>query len=435
MDRRDMLKTVAAIGALPLFAGYNKIEAAIKGKKEEIRTSNFQEINDTTLLDARKKARRRFRRIIMNNDGNDCSFKLNKPVSPELFLSKRTSGLINSQVDSIFYCDGINYVYSHRSQLTEYPKPEEKKRTLDILNQQGTDPLSLIISFCRDHNKEIFWSMRMNDNHDATRADTLLSRFKEEHPELLVGKKGVKMPMMSNKWSAFDYGQKPVRDLAVNIIADVVNQYDVDGIELDFFRHPAFFRAQFYGEPVTQNDCDKMTDMVREIRDLLNQTSIRRQHPILLAIRVPDSIGFSKAIGLDWEQWLKEELIDIVTGGDYIKFEPWTNLAAIGRQYNVPVYACLEQRRLTNQGNDAERETAIELWRGEAYIAWNSGMNGIYTFNRFNPHDPIFKELGDPTLLAKLPMTRKESYFGAVGSGYFDPDYWVKGGRLFGKEK
>ena len=35
--------------------------------------------------------------------------------------------------------------------------------------------------------------------------------------------------------------------------------------------------------------------------------------------------------------------------------------------------------------------------RGEALNAWHAGVSGIYTFDRFDPRDPIFREPGsDP---------------------------------------
>lgn len=430
ISRKAFLRRLAvAAGAatLPSLAA----SADVHNPSANAKVGGLNSPADMQMLAARKKARFRVRRIIMNNDGNDSSLNVDKPLSRELFLAKRTSPLTNSQVDTIFYCDGVNGVYSHLSDVTELPKQESKRRFIEYLKEFETDTLTVMVDFCHQHGKEIFWSMRMNDNHDATTENEFISDFKKKHPELLVGKKGVKMPMMPNKWSPFDYGKEEVRTLAVNICRDVVSRYDIDGIELDFFRHPAFFREQFYGEKITQAQCDKMTSMVREIRKVCDMVAVNRNRPVLLAVRVPDSLGFSRAIGLDWEQWLKEDLIDLLTGADYIKFEPWKNFAEIGHKYHVPVYACLEQRRLSSRGGSAERETTVEQWRGEAYIALTSGIDGIYTFNRFDPHDQIFNELGDISLLAGLPREKKESYCGEKGIGYLDPDYWLKDGRSY----
>ena len=63
--------------------------------------------NERKLLNDRRIAKQRKRRIIMNNDGNDFA-----PPWPDdqakaaEFLQKRTIPLAGSHVDSIFYCTG-----------------------------------------------------------------------------------------------------------------------------------------------------------------------------------------------------------------------------------------------------------------------------------------------------------------------------------------
>ncbi len=427
MNRREMLKYLAALGLTPLLSGCEKATAAVDPGGDSKQKGSTDE-----MLAARKKARRHTRRIIMNNDGNDARWNENKPVTPELFLSKRTQGLVDTQVDAIFYCTGVTNVHTHKSSVSERQTNSGKGYLADELAKYGTDTLGVITDFCRQHGKEVFWSLRMNDTHDSGQEYEFISAFKREHPELLVSKKGAKTPVLSGRWSAFDYGQEPVRRLIVAMLNDVVTRYDIDGVELDFFRHPHYFKAQFLGEPVTQADCDKMTAMIREIRALCDREGKRRGRPVLIAIRVPDSFAFAKAIGLDWEQWLKEDLIDLVTAADYLKFEPWTNLAAIGRQYDVPVYACIEQRRLVG-GGQPETASEEELWRSEAYRAWQAGVNGIYTFNRFDPYDKIFRELGDPTLLATLPHSGKESMTTRSSKGMLSATYWLINGNDFVK--
>ncbi len=424
MNRREILKYMASCGMLLMTSGIGSISA---------KSESFpQSISKKTLLEVRRKARFRNRRIIMNNDGNDSMIAESGNITIEQFLEKRTSGLIDSQVDTIFYCDGVNNIYSHTSNLTEYPVGNPlAMNTINSFKKLNTDPLSIIIDFCKKQNKEIFWSMRMNDNHDAKKS-SLLSQFKKNHPEYLVGKEEVKLPVMGGKWSPYDYGHEAIRKLTVDTFKDVVSRYDVDGIELDFFRHPAFFKAQFYGEPVTQKDCDKMSQMVRDIRNVCDSIALKRNKPILMAIRIPDSFEYCKAIGLDVELWLKEELIDIITGADYFKLRPWEYLVDIGKEYNVPVYACLEQRRMSEEKDKPEKESLIKIWRGEAYMAWEAGVNGIYTFNRFNPKDQIFREIGDKKILGTLPMEKQVSYAG--NSGYTNPGYWLKGGKEYIKK-
>jgi uncharacterized lipoprotein YddW (UPF0748 family) len=66
--------------------------------------------------------------------------------------------------------------------------------------------------------------------------------------------------------SAVNYGLPEVRDKVFRIFQDVCTRYDVDGIEMDFYRHPVYFKPQMTGEPVTQEHCDMMTGLLRRIR-------------------------------------------------------------------------------------------------------------------------------------------------------------------------
>jgi len=53
---------------------------------------------------------------------------------------------------------------------------------------------------------------------------------------------------------------------------------------------------------------------------------------------------------------------------------------------------------------------------------WQSGADGVYLFNFFNPKAPMLREIGDPATLAKLDQT----YFVTVRN--YSPDMYLKGG-------
>jgi hypothetical protein len=383
-------------------------------------------------LEARTNAAHRRRRIIMNNDGNDVrAAAAEKNVTPENLLSKRTTGLLGSHVDSIFYCTGVFNYYFHRSTDSELLVSQEGiAEYLEQLAEAGTDPLEIMVDFCHKNNLEVFWSMRMNDTHDSGNP-LLFCKWKQEHPEYLVGKKQTRYPYGANRWSSIDYGVPAVRDKVFCIIKDVCSRYDVDGIEMDFFRHPVLFKPQMTGETVTQAHCEQMTGLMQRVRKMTEEIGLKRKRPILIGIRIPDSVSYCKALGMDITQWLKQDLIDIVTGGGYFKLEPWENLAALGEKYDVPVYACLVKRRIQSSGAP-EGDTMPKIWRGEAYMAWKAGVDGIYTFNRFNPMDPIFRELGDPKLLQTLPRTDQTAYVNE--DCWSRPETWLVNGRDYVKE-
>ncbi len=375
---------------------------------------------------ARHQAAHRKRRIIMNNDGNDCWGAKNAgPRTPEGFLKQRTTPLVGSQVDAIFYCTGVFNVYTHHSQETE--SRTNADRGVDdwahtLFQTTGRDSLQIMADFGHKQGWEVFWSMRMNDTHDSGDAK-MLSKWKKEHPQLLMGTSADKFRYGGRRWSAVNYGLPQVREKVFRILSDVATRYDIDGLELDFFRHPVYFKPQMTGQPVTQEHCDMMTELLKRVRTMADEVAAKRGRPMLIAVRVPDSIGYAKAIGLDLIRWLQDDLIDLMVGTCYFHLEPWENFVALGKRYDKPVYACLSASRIVSPKNPGDTGR-IQVWRGEALRAWQAGVSGIYTFNRFNPKDPIFRDLGDPELLKTLDRTYTFNPGQAIES-------WLKDGKRF----
>ncbi|MGI5817749.1 MAG: hypothetical protein ACOX9R_06585 [Armatimonadota bacterium] len=352
----------------------------------------------------RNEAAHRQRRIIFNNDGNDARMMCPTPT-PEAMLELRTTPLLGSQVDSIFYCDTLSFNFlNHNSNIAEVctePVREEPQLAMNItgaLIEQGTDPLQVMVEFCRGHDLEIFWSMRMNDIHDAD-ISLMLPQYKRDHPEYLFGTPRQRPPY--GAWSGVDFGQEPIRERAFLIIQEVCQEYDVDGVELDFMRSPVMFNSQAWGQPVTQDERDAMTEFVRRVYLMTDEEASKRGRPLLIAVRVPDSIGFCHAIGLDVERWLEEGLTDLlIVGGDF-ELSPLEESVTLAHRHGVPIYASLHNEgRKPTPGRRARSRP--EAYRARAMNAWNAGVDGIHMFNLFTPLSPQWRELGDPQTLRKL---------------------------------
>jgi hypothetical protein len=362
----------------------------------------------------RKKAAHRTRRIIFNNDGNEPVYYLDE-ATEEAFLACRTTPLVGSQVDAIFYCtwsSGFGY-FTHDTQVGEVfdctanPKHKANKRggfsknkTAEFI-RQGTDPLEMMVRFGKRHDIEVFWSFRMNDTHDAWGgwySPCLFPPLKKEHSEWLLGTKN-KRPTHGG-WSAVDYGEKQIRDLAVAFIEEVCQNYDVDGIEMDFLRHPMFFRKPAYGQDAGQAELDQMTSMLRRVREVTEREGLRRGRPFLVAVRVPDSVDYCKAMGLDIERWLKEGLIDLMAVSGYFRLNPWARSVELGHKYDVPVYPCLSESRM--RGAAGKVRKSLACYRARAMNVWAAGADGVYLFNFFNPRSALWRQAGSVETMAGL---------------------------------
>ncbi len=358
------------------------------------------------------------RRIIFNNDGNEPVYFCKKPTA-EALLEPRTLALAGTQVDSIFYCtwsSGFG-VFTHNTKVGQVFTNREAMFTNNLTGEflaRGIDPLRVMVDFAHSNRMELFWSMRMNDTHDASRAAYgpvmfAANPLKRAHPEWLIADKA--HPPKYGTWSAVNYSIPEIRDLAFRYCEEVCRNYDVDGLELDFFRHAFFFKSSATGAACTPAELEQMTSLIRRIRAMTEDLGRQRGRPILLAIRVPDSVPYARYIGLDWEKWLKDGLIDILIAGGYTQFNPWEDTIKLGHQYGVKVYPSLDEPRLRDQPGLQLRQSD-SVYRGRALEALAAGVDGIYIFNFFYWNRPLWKELGDPAILRRLARTYVASPMG-----------------------
>ena len=382
------------------------------------------EASSQDMKELRRQAAFRPRQIIFNNDGDDV-FAKNKDASIETFLAARTTPLVGSQVDTVAYSTTRSFAYfSHNTEVCEVHTRKEGLLANNItaaLIARGTDPLEVMVKFCRENDMEIFWSMRMNDTHDT--ADPLLRpRWKTDHPEYLMGTKD--HPPRKGGWTRVNYGRKEVREMAFAVIKDVCQRYDVDGIELDFFRHPLFFKSQILGRDATEEDCQLMTDLMRRVREATEEIGLKRGRPILVSVRVPDSVEGASVMGMDIGRWMDEGLIDILAVSGYFRLNDWETTVALGKKHNVPVFAGLSESRMRDDPGGVRR--SIETYRARAMNAWDAGVDSVYLFNLFSPRAPHWRELGEPEKLALLDKV----YVGNV-RGTRQPRSWIPQANRF----
>lgn len=354
------------------------------------------------------------RRLIANNDGCDALY-FPKDVEPTArnFIDLRTAVLAGSQVSTVSYCSissGFGFFTHHTKAgevLSRQPadyglRPDAKNITADLI-ARGTDTLRAVTDFAHEHGLESFWSMRMNDTHDLEHRPEkpylLFPQLKVEHPEWLVGDH-VKRTSYG-RWSSVDYARPEIRDLALSYLEEVCRNYDVDGVELDFFRHLCYFKSVAHGGKATPEEVAVMTELMRRIRRMTEEVGLKRQRPILVAMRVPDSQAYCIEMGFDLETWLKEGLMDLLITTDYFRLHPWEHSVELGRRHGVKVYPALTDPRVN--GETRFERKGLNAYRARAANAWAAGADGLYLFNLYDidRKSPLWRELGNPAALAQ----------------------------------
>jgi len=400
---------------------------------------------ETDALDAaRRQAAHRRRRVIFNNDGDDIWAKGADTL--DKFLALRHTPLLGTHVDSIFYSTTQSFnFFTHQSQVAEVFRSQDGSFANNNLTKflgQDTDGLRMSSQFARKHGLETIWTLRMNDIHDAF-TPPFRPRWKKTDPRRIMSTlaEGQKHNDRRSLWSLVDFEHPDVEPRLLEIIREVLQNYPVDGVELDFLRAPFYFRTTFEGRPATAAQTAILTRLVRNVRQVVLQESARQGKTFLLAARVPSTLKHGRQIGIDTKAWLEDKLLDTVTlGGGYITFDlPIKEMVTLGQKHDVPVYPCLSQSGLMSRPpRGKNNKQPAESWLGAASRLWHDGASGIYVFNLFpGPGTPadrdyarkILSRLGSPEKLTSQPIQ-----YAISDAGFWMPSHhWAKDVAEFSK--
>ena len=373
-----------------------------------------------------EKLNSRERAVIWNNDG--CELDANRFVpakrSPEFFNTLRNAGVIGKNVDVISFCtltSGFGLTTTRSNVAESGYRLKGFGEGMKVLNEKfNTDVLETTVKFAHDNNLECFWSFRINDCHDAhgTGESPLFPEFKKKNPHLLMGTPTKRPPYAY--WSAVDFGQKKVRDFMFEMFKEIIDNYEIDGIDIDFCRHWAIFKSHGWGNLPSQQEMDGFTELKRRIRNYADEVGMQRNRPILMMVRIMDSKEACRGMGLDIDRWCREGLVDIIAGGSEIRFNHPNYMAEWGKNYpNVKFYITATDAQVTGQHILLRRNLNKLAYRSQANAAWKAGLDGVYSFNEYYPTLPHADYLAE--------MSDKEALKGLNKCYYFSHSYWPAG--------
>jgi hypothetical protein len=374
------------------------------------------------------------RPVIHNNDGCDAYlYPSDRNFSVSDFLSYRTKGLVGSDVSTISYCSITSSFgqFTHKTEVGEFltlthQRPGSRNVVPEFV-KLGTDPLEVTGKYAHENGFEFFWSNRMNDCHDSGHTPEnpyeRFSKLKTEHPEYLFG--ACQEKLAHGRWSAVDFNRPEIRDLCVQYYTEVCENYDVDGIELDFFRHLYLFKEVARGATTTAAQLDMLTDMLRQIREMTERVGMKKGKPILILVRIPDSIDYCREIGIDIENWMRKRLVDIIVGSDYFRLNFWEYFVTLGHRYGVKVCAGLSEPRVNKEHPLLIRQQD-PVYRARASAAWQAGVDGLYIFNEYDTRSRYLREIGSADKLTNKNSLYFLTYLNANPNSYLKNgnDHW-----------
>jgi hypothetical protein len=388
------------------------------------------------------------RRLIMGYCGTSLQAPdMEAPIGIEGLVRKAIDPLRGTMVDTLYWqmntdpylgssTHHLTDWHSHRTQVgpvwgqgrKSFKSAGEWRICENVrdLIENGTDPPGVIIEHGHKAGLDVFLGFRFNDGHDhglpGGLDDPNMSPMKKAHLDWLLG------PSVGEySQFAYNFAIPEVRQYRMNMVAETIANYDLDGLDFDFCRWPILFRP---GDGVAC--ADHLTEMLRETRALLQKKIDEAGRRLFLSVRVPYDLQFTHREGMDVRTWIKERIVDIVvvagTGGGWnyrLPIEEYKTLAAgtdckiLGQNLDGFKGARPRSAKVLFAEGDGY---STEMHRAVAARHWQAGADGIYIWNqdwvkfarddRFDPQS--WKEIGNADTLAKLD---KHYLVGPLGKG------------------
>ena len=351
---------------------------------------------------------RKDRKIISNDDGWIMS-NMTGPVTPQTIKERMIDTYAGAPIGAVSWCVGNSETYEYETEVGErtgdgYTHFADERhawlqRNLHSLIASCGGPLTEIARQFHEAKIDVLPSVRMNSHYDIAYDSPSHGQFRRDHPDWLIGHPHEYIPHPTLEHAiarGLDYKYPGVRAHMEKIICELCEKFDVDGVELDYFRHPAFFRIE---EAYTNRYL--MTDFIRRIRQRLDEVGVQRGKHLDLLVRVPPTLYDSRRIGLDVEAWIGEGLVDIVAaGGGFMPFEqPIGEFVAAAAGTGCQIYGSFEALRWA-----LDEEVLYAL----AARFWDAGVDGLYLFNYFNtPNEWKKRVLGNMVDRDRLPRLPK----------------------------
>ena len=260
------------------------------------------------------------RRIIYNDDGDGAARARQGHVQEDIeaWIDKPLGKIpIDTYAWCIAYPDMVQYdskvaeVYGQR-----FDKPHDRiGAAIAELIERGTDVLEVVANHVHRRGLEFMASIRMDDTHSFhpfPDGAYPVSQFLLDHPEYAITR------CDGFPETALDYSYRPVREHRLAILREIAEDYEVEGLELDFQRTGKFFARQEAPFKV-----DVMSDYVDQVRQILNEAAAKRGcDRLVLGVQVMGSLYLNHLAGLDPKAWVANDWLDYIIQCDFNCTDP-----------------------------------------------------------------------------------------------------------------
>ena len=310
----------------------------------------------------------------------------------------------------------------HRAWAFNDGKLREYAQNTYDLDRRGVDPFAVWMKEFRNAGIHPWISMRMNDVHGAFDEKYFLhDAFWRKNPQYRTGEY-----RWAGNWGdrTLDYGRREVFDYQMALAEELMERYDMDGLELDWMRTPPHFRPGFDEQGIAV-----LTEFTRLVRQKLDAWEKKRGHGIRLSARVPHSPEDALGLGMDAASWAREGLIDWLTVSPYfsatshdVPVRVWKQLlrgtgVTLAVCTDVPVAAYPGAKQLQQTSVTARGQAESMLWQGADVVYLFNHYDNAFTISDLENYRDMLCQVGQLYTLRGLRRRHIISYRDCVGRG------------------
>jgi hypothetical protein len=314
--------------------------------------------------------------------------------------------IVGTGVDTLVYGFGAGPTMFHNTEVGEqwgshleaFPMVAGWRayENLKSLNERGLDPLNLLIDRAHDKGIEFFGSLRQSHPADPSDRDDVIGwmfnwQFRIDHPEWCLKGRGK---------HAFDWTNPAVRSERFALVEETVNDYDVDGFEIDWTFWPHYFE-----DDAAEAKAHVLTEFMSEVRATVDAASAKKGKKIALGARVLPTLAGNRSAGMDVTAWIEQGALDFVVPTVYQDRQidadfPFEWIVDVAKANGCELYPSLQDHVGTDPGVFAN----LDQYRAAAAAYWAKGADGIYLPWFRWPHEAeerdILGKIRDPKLLS-----------------------------------
>jgi hypothetical protein len=306
-----------------------------------------------------------------------------KRLDPPLSLDKfrwPVDELLGSGVDVLAFGLGYGDVYFHDSKVGRVVGQLQEvwdsyidwriMRMVQDARDLGTDQVREVVTRGKEMGLTVFPSLKLQscDKPGSDRCGLLKWHHAEE---VCMLEKDEYHPRY--EW-CYDYANPMVREDKLNVLREIMSDYEADGVELDFMFVTKFFKT---GEE--EQNAQLMTDFIGDVRRLADEVGEAQDRKVTVSARVFHQREANLRLGLDVETWLANGSLDLVVGQ---MSEQFMDTGAFDVGWMVDAAQSVDTGtyvRPTRRVYDERTPVPeLEMYRAFAQTARRQGADGLY---------------------------------------------------------